>query len=180
MRRNTAESAEMRDRELDGEFGDAGAVAYGAQGEVGEGADQERRVVERGHHVEIADAERLGLLARLDIDFVQCLDVLGEERNRDHEHAAHAFARQPFDRSGERRLQPLLRADLALEAERVRILPRAKLAEELYGGRNMLRVGIALFDERNRQAVRAENEMHVVGARQLAGTLFVRSTIPAR
>ena len=41
---------------LRGEGGDAAAHAYGAEDEVGEGADQERRIVERGHHVKFGDA----------------------------------------------------------------------------------------------------------------------------
>ena len=54
-----------------------------AKHEVGQGADQQRRVVESGHHVKIGDAQRFRLLASFDIDLVKGFDVLGEEGNRD-------------------------------------------------------------------------------------------------
>src|ERR1700733_1400990 len=89
------------------------ATAHSAKREVGERADQQRRIVQRRHHVEFFDAEGFGLLAGFDIDFVQCFDVLGKECNRNHEHAALTFARHALDRAGERRRQPLLRPHAA-------------------------------------------------------------------
>src|SRR5690348_13547959 len=56
---------------LQSQGGDAGAAAYRAQGEISKGADQEGRIVERGHHVKIAHTERLGLFPGFDVDLVE-------------------------------------------------------------------------------------------------------------
>jgi len=75
-------------------------MSYSAQDQVGECADQQWRIVERRHHVEVTDTERFGVFARFDIDFVQRLDVLGKKRNGNHQHALDAVAREIFDRGG--------------------------------------------------------------------------------
>src|SRR3984885_8738747 len=119
---------------------DACATAHGAKREVGERADQQRRIVQRRHHVEFFDAERFGLLAGFDVYFVQGFDVLGKERDRNHQHAALALAGHPLDGAGERRRQPLLRTYATLIAEHVRVAPRPHLAHELHCGFDLFRV----------------------------------------
>src|SRR5690242_10022289 len=49
------------------------------QDEVFQTRDERRAVVERRHHFELRDAEFGSLSARLDVDLVQRLDVLGDE-----------------------------------------------------------------------------------------------------
>ncbi len=56
-----------------------GPHSHRAQHQVGKRPDQQRRVIQRRHHVELAHAQSLRFLASLDIDFVQRFDVLGEE-----------------------------------------------------------------------------------------------------
>ena len=80
----------------------------------------------------------------------------------------HAVARHFLDRAGERRLQPLLRADLALKAKHVRILPGAHFADQPHRRLDVLRVGIALFDQRHRQSVRAEDQVHFLADSEAA------------
>ena len=57
-----------------------------------------------------------------------------------------------LDGSGERRLQPFLRADFALVTQNVAVFPGAHLANHAHGGLNVLRIGIALFHQGQRQA----------------------------
>src|ERR1700683_3590097 len=142
---------------------DACAAAHGAKREVGERANQQRRIVQRRHHVELFDAERFGLLAGFDVYFVQGFDVLGKEGDRNHQHAALTLARHPLDCAGERRCQPLLRTYATLVAEHVRVAPRPHLANELHRGFDLFRVRVALFHQRHGQAVSAEDQMDVFG-----------------
>src|SRR4051812_28732161 len=45
--------------------------------------DKRRRIVQSGDHSVVRNPERARLLAMLDIDFVQRLHMVGDERNRD-------------------------------------------------------------------------------------------------
>ena len=66
-----------------------------------------------------------------------------------------------FERVRERRLEPFLPANAALEAEQVGVRPAAA---SHHGGDGFLHVPliwIAALDEAERQAVRAENELHL-------------------
>ena len=100
-------------------------ITGGLLDEVGESADKSGGIVERWHHTKFGDAEGLGLFARFDIDFVQRLDVFGDEGYGDDEHAAYAGVREFLDGLGERWLEPFLLTDAALVAQSVRILPGA-------------------------------------------------------
>ena len=70
------------------------------------------------------------------------------------------FPRQAFERVRERRLEPFLPADSALEAKQVRVGPAAA---SHHGGDGFLYVAliwVAARDKAERQAVRAENKLH--------------------
>ncbi len=62
----------------------------------------------------------------------------------------------------ERRREPFAAPDLALKAQRVRVLPAAALHHELYGVRDLPRVGVAALDQAERQSVRAEDDVRAV------------------
>src|SRR5690242_15993882 len=78
---------------LERQRGDARAAADGAKDRVGKGPNEERRIIQGRHHVEVVHAERFGLLASLDVDLVKRFDVLGEEGNGNHQHPLDAFTR---------------------------------------------------------------------------------------
>jgi len=104
------------------------------QHEVFEGVDEVRGIAEGGHHAEASDAEFFGFVARFDVYFVKGLDVLGDERDGDHEHFLDAFVGEALDGGGERRLQPLGGADAALVAEQVCARPVGKTLRSLLAG----------------------------------------------
>src|SRR5579863_6248117 len=100
------------------------------------------------------------MLARFNVDLVQRFDVFGDERDRDDQQMLLPFPRQDFERLRQRGFEPLLPADPALEAKQVRVRPSAA---SHHGGDSFLDlalVWIAALDEAERQAVRAENEVH--------------------
>ena len=74
-----------------------GFEPYRAQDEIFEGGDEVWRVAQSGHHAKSFDTEFLGFLASLDIDFVERLDVFGDERNGGHQHFLHSFVGQALD-----------------------------------------------------------------------------------
>ena len=65
-----------------------------------------------------------------------------------------------------RRLQPLAGPYFALVAEAVPIAPSAALHQQFDGLFNLPLIGIAFFDHRNRNAVRAENDLRVLRVRE--------------
>jgi len=86
------------DDSLLGVLADWGGLGGGVGGNGGvdersEGGDEFGRIVERGHHLKLLDAGGQGMLARLDIDFMQRLDVFGDEG--DGEPGGGAPARLP-------------------------------------------------------------------------------------
>ena len=87
------------------------------------------------------------MLARLDIDLVQCLDVFGDKRNRDDQQMLLPFPRQTFQRVPQRRLEPFLPADAALKAQRMRVGPGSVGHHSGDGFLHMPLVRVAAGDE---------------------------------
>src|SRR5216683_1561025 len=67
-----------------------GAVAQGAENDIGQCGNECGRVAHGGHHLELLDAQLERLLAGLNIDFVQGFDVLCDECDRDDEEVFYA------------------------------------------------------------------------------------------
>jgi hypothetical protein len=78
--------------------------ADGPQNEVLQRGDEKRRITDSGHHPEDFDAEFLGVFSRLNIDFVECLDVFRNKRNRYHQHLFDTLGAKPLNRACQRRL----------------------------------------------------------------------------
>jgi hypothetical protein len=89
----------------------------GGADEQSEGGHEFGRIVERGHHLKLLDASGQGMLACLDIDFVQRLDVFGDEGDGDDQQMPLAFPRQAGPVGCTSLLQGLLEAsDFVLQA----------------------------------------------------------------
>jgi len=144
----------------------------GAEDQVAEGGDEDRRIADGGHHAEALDASFFGVGAPFDIYFMKGFDVLGDERDRDDKHFLDAFVAEAFEGSDERGFEPLGGADFALVAEEMDFGPvgkllRALLANETNGFFHVARIGIALFDQTEGEAMGAENQMDAGGIGKL-------------
>ena len=150
-----------------------GGDFYGAEDQVLEGGNEGGGIAYGGHHAEAGDAGFFGVGAAVDIDFVECFDVFGDEGNGDDHGLLDAFVAEFFESGEEARLEPFGGAYFALEAEHVDFGPvgitrGALFANEANGFGNVLGIWIALFDEAHREAVGAEEKMDARGIRKLA------------
>src|SRR5579862_5230774 len=124
--------------------------------------DKLRRIVQTGDHPKIFDPQRPRLLAVLDIDLVQRFDVIGYERDRNHDDLFAPFFREPLDGFVHGRPQPFRSPHLALVAQVFPAAPGAALPDRLHSGLDLPLIGIALLDHRHGNAVRAEDVIRAV------------------
>src|SRR5947209_19421419 len=106
--------------------------------------------VERRRALEI-EPERFRFVAEQEIDLVERLDVIGDERNRNRQHIGAAGRREQAQHFVRRWLEPARFSGAALKRQAPRML--AAEAREHAGDRalEILDVRIALLDERLRQ-----------------------------
>src|SRR5580704_1456007 len=144
----------------------------GIQNQLFQRSDEQRRVPHGWHHPEPLDADFLRLITRLDVNFMQRLDMLRNKRDRHDEHLLYTFLAQALDRSCQRRLQPFRGSDPTLIAKQMRsrpprVLLRARFANQANRLLNLLRIRISLFHQAHRQPMRAEYQMNARTIRKL-------------
>ncbi len=145
-------------RDLHGRLSGIGR-ADGGTNQVGKAGDKRGGITDGGGHFELFDSGGHGLLAGLDIDFVEGFDVLGDERYRHNEQVFFAGTGQVFERLMQGRLEPFLAADAALIAQGVGVWPAAGGEHGGDGFLDVALVGIAAFDQTQGQAMGAENQV---------------------
>jgi len=123
----------------------------GAEDELLEAFDEEGGVAYGGHHAVALDAGFFGVGAAFDVDFVQGFDVFGDEGDWDDEHLFYAFVAEFVERGYKGGLEPLGRADLALETKEMDARPvgkllRAAFTDEANRFADVAGVGITVFD----------------------------------
>src|SRR5207245_11267431 len=93
------------------------------------------------------------------VDLAKSLHMIGDERDGDHANFSNPFRRQIAEGAVQRWLQPFAGANLALVTKPVAVGPSAALHKQLDALLDLALIGIALFDHRERNAVRAENDL---------------------
>src|SRR5262249_23150975 len=135
------------------------ARLYTRLDELRQRLDERRLGVQRRRALEV-EPELLRLAAKQEIDLVERLDVVGDERDRDREDVLASGLGEQLERVLRRRLEPARAAGAALERQ----APRMLAAEPLeHAGDGALEIGhvrlAALADERLGQPVRREQEL---------------------
>src|ERR1044071_6183474 len=96
------------------------------------------------------DAILQSFVAGLAVDLTQCFYVIGYEGNRDDKHVACSSNCKFMNYLMERRLKPLACSHLALVAESIGQCPSALPQEEHHSLLDLFLVGIALFNNTQR------------------------------
>src|SRR5215472_241509 len=101
-------------------------------------------------------------MTRFMIDLTQGLNVIGNKSDWHHANLANAFRRNLSKSVMQGRLQPAAGTHFALVAETMVILPIASVHQELNRFLDLLLVGVALFDNRDWDAMSAEHNLRTM------------------
>ena len=102
-----------------------------------------------------------------DVEFIQRLDVFGNETDRDDQDVADSALSILHKHVVGRGLQPFDRPDLALKGKLVGVFPAQPVHDSLHGGLRLVEVRIAFTHVAFRNTVSAEKQLYFVGFAEL-------------
>ena len=128
------------------------------------------------------------MFTRFDVDFVQGLDVVGDEGDGHHQHALCAALSNFLQSFVDERLQPAAGAGATLVAQGMGVGPAAPFHHCLDCSLDMRLIGITAVDHAGGDAVGAEQQVHVgrhargvaIGAPESFNPCSMRSTSASR
>jgi len=126
--------------------------------EARERFDEQRMAIQRRRPVVAGNSGSPRGIGKQHIHFVQRLDMIGDERERDHQHVAYAFLAEFAEDLVGAGSNPLHRPGARLEREELSIREIEPLEHAEPRGVDVLDVRIAFVDESLRQPVGAEKQ----------------------